>query len=702
MMLQTAALTAMQQQVVPTIRPDTTDTAVVHTPLPGGVGSFVRTVLNAPSWLQITVIAASVVICLAIVVWLWFRRAPIIAWLGARSHGWKIALAAIGIVALSGAAAFGTATWNYTQHNNDFCIGCHVMGTAWSKFQHSEHRKLKCHDCHQQSLFASMRQLYLWVAERPNSIPAHAKVPTTICQNCHNQEHPDSAWKRVTMTAGHSVHLRNDKRELRNVQCVTCHGAEVHHFVPIDKTCGQSGCHEKIQIKLGKMAAQTSLHCTGCHNFTSPVGDNVSPDSARTRLVPTGAKCLDCHQMKQRLATTLVELDPAKDPHKAVCGACHDPHKQATTKQAFETCATAQCHARADTLTPFHRGLPAGALANCGTCHKAHIWKVPSKDCVACHRDLDHPLRGAGARKPPPGHPTLEEQPDDPPTGGPFVPDVIEEPQAAATPPAQAPRDTGSFSHARHKTLQCLACHSSDRTHGELTFTRPAGCSECHHGPAQKVACATCHRTLPTRDQALGLPATVPFSHARHKALQCSGCHSNDRTHGELTVTRPTGCLGCHHNPEQKVPCAVCHQTLPTRDQALSLTMTVWNAPRSRTLTFAHDRHTKVECKTCHTTPSTLVAETQCVSCHGEHHAATATCASCHPATPVAAQTQHPRQTTHAGCGGAGCHRDAAILALPPSRGVCLACHREQTNHKPGGDCATCHLINWQASGGTR
>jgi hypothetical protein len=633
MMLQTA-VPALQQQVVPTISPDTSAAAVVRTPLPGGVGAFVRTVMNAPSWLQITVIAVGAVIVLALLVWLWVRRASVLHWLRTRSGVSKIAMTAILIVAIAGSVGFGTASWNYIQHNNDFCVGCHVMGTAWTKFQHSEHRKLKCHDCHQQSIVASMRQLYLWVAERPNSIPAHSKVPTAVCQNCHNQEHPDSAWKRIMTTAGHRTHLNNANSKLRNVQCVTCHGAEVHHFVPIDKTCGQSGCHEDLQIKLGKMAAQTSLHCTGCHNFTVAVGENISPDSARTQLVPTGGECLDCHQMKQKLAATLAEFDPNKDPHKAVCGSCHNPHKQTTPGQSFETCATAQCHARPDTLTPFHRGLPKGELAKCGTCHQAHIWKVPSKDCVACHHDLDHPLRGAGARKPPPGHPLDDSS--DPPVGGPFVPDAESETPAARPPQQQTPTDTATFTHARHKALQCSSCHSSAETHGAVTISRPAGCRDCHHSTEQKATCTTCHKTP------------------------------------------------------------------PPLDETVSVAMTVWTAPRDRTLSFAHERHTKLECRTCHTAPGTLVAQASCVSCHGDHHYPTATCASCHPAKPIATQREHPRQTTHAGCSGAGCHRDAAVLALPATRSVCLVCHREQTNHKPGGDCGTCHLVTWQPNGGGR
>jgi hypothetical protein len=624
-LIATRTALAFQHQT-PVIPTDTVGTPVVETPLPGGVGAFVRTVLNAPSWLQITVIAAGTLLALGVVVFLWLRRGTIIAWLKSRSRRWKIALAGVAALALSGAATFSAASWNYTQHNNDFCIGCHVMGTAWNKFQRSEHKTLACHDCHQQSIFASMRQLYLWVAERPGDIPPHAKVPTAICQTCHNQSRPDSLWKHVINTAGHSVHLRSEDPKLKNVQCVTCHGAEVHHFVPIDKTCGQSGCHEATTIKLGKMAGQTSMHCTGCHNFTTEVAANISPDSAMKSLDPTGEKCFGCHQMKQRIGSALAELDPATEPHKAACGACHNPHKQSGTKQAFASCATAACHARADTLTPFHRGLPSTVLANCGTCHKAHVWKVQSTDCTACHRDLDNPRRGAGARKPSP-HPVIKQMPTaEERPHGPFVADEIELPSQAV--------DTTTFSHAKHKAVECKSCHNSDRTHGEVTIKQPAGCLACHHGSTQKAACTTCHRSL------------------------------------------------------------------TTRDREVSVTMSVWTTARSRVLRFAHDRHARVDCKTCHTTPTALAAEKSCASCHGEHHGVASSCASCHPAIPTTEQPHHPRIATHAGCGGGGCHTDAAVLSLPPTRNVCVACHREQVTHKSGGDCAACHLVSWP--GGVR
>ena len=582
------------------------DTATVHTPLPGGVGTVVRVVLNAPSWLQITVIACGVITFGWLAVFLVLRRRRIFNWIGARSRGWKLASAALALAAVTGFASFGTATWRYTQHNNDFCIGCHVMSTAWTKFQHSEHKNLKCHDCHQQSIFASMRQLYFWVAERPASIPAHAKVPTSICQNCHNQVNPDSTWKRIIASAGHSVHLRNGKPALRNIQCVTCHGAEVHHFVPIEQTCGQSDCHSNLHVQLGKMSTQSSMHCTGCHAFTDAVAENISPDSARVSLVPTGEKCLACHPMEKRVASKLAEYSPSREPHKAVCGSCHDPHKQTTTKAAFQSCATAECHARADTLTPFHRGLPSGALADCGSCHKAHVWKVQSKECRACHRT-------------PPDRRITHDIALDMDAGDEAIP---------------ASPDTILFSHTRHKSVECSSCHSSASTHGALIVRPLVGCQECHHGPKQKAACTTCH----TRDK------------------------------------------------------------LVARPKQLSLAMSVWPASRTRTLGFDHARHANTECRTCHTKTLTMAPEKTCASCHDDHHEPAANCASCHPAVPLSQNAAHPRAVTHTGCGATNCHTDSAVLALAPTRNVCVACHREQINHQPSGECATCHLVSWPSS----
>jgi hypothetical protein len=30
---------------------------------------------------------------------------------------------------------------------------------------------------------------------------------------------------------------------------------------------------------------------------------------------------------------------------------------------------------------------------------------------------------------------------------------------------------------------------------------------------------------------------------------------------------------------------------------------------------------------------------------------------------------------------------------------VCLVCHQNQVNHKPGRECGVCHNVNWRPSG---
>jgi hypothetical protein len=88
------------------------------------------------------------------------------------------------------------------------------------------------------------------------------------------------------------------------------------------------------------------------------------------------------------MAPVIAEFMPGEDPHQAVCGACHNPHTQTTPAAAFETCTSAGCHADPASLTPFHRGLHAGVMDQCATCHTAHGWAVDASDCRACHTDL--------------------------------------------------------------------------------------------------------------------------------------------------------------------------------------------------------------------------------------------------------------------------------------------------------------------------
>ena len=220
--------------------PHVQDSVVVESPLPGGVATVVRFLFQSvPQWFQIAGFFAGVLIGLAVLVYLWTKRAAIVDWIVTRPRAVRIGLMSAGVVAVVAAAGAGKVSWDYMQHDNDFCTGCHVMGPAFERFTASEHDSLSCHDCHQQSIFASMRQLYLWVAERPEEIGEHSPVANAVCEACHVTEEPE-VWQRVASTAGHRTHLESDSSALRDIMCVTCHGQEVHQFVPVDSTCSQA------------------------------------------------------------------------------------------------------------------------------------------------------------------------------------------------------------------------------------------------------------------------------------------------------------------------------------------------------------------------------------------------------------------------------------------------------------------------------
>ncbi|HEX9720412.1 MAG TPA: hypothetical protein VGA59_11825, partial [Ramlibacter sp.] len=466
----------------------------VESPLPGGIAAVVRFFFNLPAWFQITGLVIGALVAAGVLFVLWRRRQAIIAWATTRPRHVKLWLGGAAAALLLFGAAFGGLSWNYMQHDNGFCTGCHVMGPSYARFTQSEHSTLNCHDCHQQSMFASMRQLYLWVAERPAEIGPHAKVANTVCASCHVTGERE-VWQRIASTAGHRTHLESDNPALRDVQCVTCHGVEVHHFAPLDRTCAQAGCHEMSQIALGRMSGQTTLHCTTCHRFTAEVPTLATRDSAAGTLTPGGRQCFSCHEMRQRLAG--MDMDPGRDPHRGSCGMCHNPHRQQQPAAARATCTQSACHPdwRSE---PFHLGVShRRAVQQCTTCHLPHQAAVDASDCAGCHRAV-------GEREP--GRRALP-QPFDTTRAlrrtswvGPH-----EEPRGKgdASPPREDPGDyvarfplpaqPDTFSHDRHKQLSCITCHAVAQGGGRLTFEAPRGCQICHHQAPATSTCATCH-----------------------------------------------------------------------------------------------------------------------------------------------------------------------------------------------------------------
>ncbi|HEY7471565.1 MAG TPA: hypothetical protein VIE68_04380 [Gemmatimonadota bacterium] len=586
-----------------------------------------------------------VVILLALVLLIWWRRKQIAAFWSRRGPRFKWGLAGVAAVFLLTGAAMGAYLWNYMQHDNDFCNSCHVMNEPFERFQTSEHSDLQCHDCHQQSIFASARQLYLWVEDRPDEIGDHAPVPIGICAECHVTQDPDSTWQRISATAGHRVHLEADTSALKDVTCVTCHGQEVHRFVPVDQTCGQSGCHDpdKTEVVLGQMAGQTGFHCVMCHQFTAPVAEKAPLDTARAALVPELANCRSCHEMDKVLAGL---VDPDVDPHDAVCGTCHNPHTQEAPSEAINRCA--ECHAPVDTLTPFHRGLRAGVLEDCTGCHAPHTFVVEGKNCVACHADI---IGGV-------------------PTAG---------------PKARAPRD--------------VTVAPVDRSfHLVSTAGSPTG------GLAPDVATEYIRMRLSaTRAEALGGVAgerqqQQAFDHRSHRDVECTECHTSRETHGQVTIGSGAACQQCHHTrPVVDRGCARCHgRTELSAAVSTAIRMELGGRTVDRQVRFEHDDHAGVGCAQCHTQGLSMRVERTCASCHQSHHTATASCVTCHNQPNRASHTAQVHTRT---CAGSSCHESPSYGAMTQGRNTCLVCHQDQADHKPGQACAACHRVTFSALG---
>jgi hypothetical protein len=491
-----------------------------------------------------------------------------------------IVLGVVGLLIITGLGAAGYytyRTYDFVQHDNDFCMSCHLMSEPFELFAKSAHQGLGCKACHRPNMLQRAQMGLTQVVENPEEIRVHAEVPNEICAECHVEGDPER-WRLIANTVGHRIHLESDDPVLQGLRCVECHSTSIHEFSPIDRTCAQSGCHEDNSVQLGEMGALT-IHCAACHNFVAPVGEATllgTPEQAA--ILPDYDECLSCHAMR-----VLVEM-PEPDPHEGGCAACHNPHEQTEPAQAAQSCATVGCHDDTRDITPFHRGLELETLTDCMYCHQAHDFSLDGSNCATCH--------------------------------------------AGAEAPADAVAQTLDFSHDEHESVDCGSCHASGDTHGATSVTTLSDCRSCHHEETASASCDRCHGPADAPDtvhrrtvlMALDVGVNDPdrvflFPHERHRELDCASCHSEG-----LAMTPPDDldCTSCHEDHHTPVSdCAACHQAAPVSAH-----------PPSET-------HVTCSGAGCHTdVPFESVPRTRpfCLGCHQDlrDHEPEGTCSDCH------------------------------------------------------------------------
>jgi nitrate/TMAO reductase-like tetraheme cytochrome c subunit len=546
---------------------------------------------------------------------------------------WALGVLGVATVALIGFGGyFSYRTYDFIEHDNDFCMSCHLMAEPMELFAESAHRGLGCKACHQPSMVERTSMALTQVVDNPDTLGVHAEVPDERCVTCHVEGDPEK-WRSIASSAGHRVHLESADTTLADLKCVGCHSASLHEFSAVDLTCTQSGCHENNTLNLGAMSDLT-VHCAACHSFSAPVDEGLGAEAASLALSPTGGDCLSCHTMREKVQM------PEDDPHESLCASCHNPHDQEAVAEAVETCAIGGCHDDAAEVTDFHVGLHDDDLDDCSACHVAHDFKADGNDCAACHEEIfDDP--GSAFDPPDRARATSPQKGTHvgvwPLIGGVGVgigarSDAARSDRARGPAYQSAVADSLIFRHGEHREVECLSCHSTEGTHGRVTVATVNDCRSCHHTEPVKTECAACHEGAPFAPGA------------------------GSRTH----------------------------------EMAFEV-----GAPVRRDLPFDHDVHEAEACATCHTDeggPALSAFSVSCSSCHEEHHEPEMTCRSCHLEAPI---EEHPIEEVHVGCSGGGCHAESPFDAVPSTREFCLSCHQDLVDHKieDDRDCAVCHTL---------
>ncbi len=248
--------------------------------------------------------------------------------------------------------------------------------------------------------------------------------------------------------------------------------------------------------------------------------------------------------------------------------------------------------------------------------------------------------------------------------------------------------------HARFES-ECSKCHLRFRK-----GTQSRLCLDCHEAIAADVesgqgfhgglpdiatrACKDCHSEHLGRDADIVQLDPIDFDHARtdfglegaHRQAPCAACHEK----GKPWAKAPTACNDCHGNRDPHrgnlgKTCDNCH------------TAERWDRFRfdhEDTDFPLHGTHRKVRCSGCHANERYEGTPDRCVACHAinDVHAGAngAKCESCHNEKRWdQSDFDHDRETDFP---LRGKHRKAR----------CESCHHAPVQeHKPGGDCLSCH-----------
>jgi len=546
-----------------------------------------------------------------------------------------------------------------------FCSTCHYMKPFYQSWQTSSHKEIECKVCHyppgiRNTIKAKLEGLVMvgryWTKLYLKSKPwAEIQDESCLQKGCHDKRLLEGPVQFKTVAFDHKAHFA-DLRRGKQLRCTSCHSQIVQgqHITVTESSCfichfkqtenfpqvsACANCHKKDFLVSDKsrynhqIVYDKAFACDKCHSQVI-VGDGVVPRE----------NCFKCHFEKERLDkyddTNLIHTNHIAK-NKIECTQCHlaIQHKIVKDVETIADCKT--CHTgshQAQRILYTGEGgkgvdhprpnvmLEKGL--SCKGCHMFHeetggrLLKSEtsiSRDqaCESCHgkgfgrilqmwesstqtklqtingiyRKAAQEIRQGKADQRTKAEALLDEAS--------FNIDIVERGKSVHNITYAQELLQASVS----KIEQALALSGSSYKPDRTSFKEqkaPNACLNCHQGIDESTS------------PAFGLN----FPHKKHVAVQnmdCSRCHSNAKTHGELIASKAF-CATCHHKDTKK-DCGGCHGL----QQILYKGGTVGGAKVEKDVMA----EAETDCAACHVTKQDQVVRptaAPCVSCHDKNY----------------------------------------------------------------------------------
>jgi len=417
------------------------------------------------------------------------------------------------------------------------CFLCHFKGKE-------AEASSSCTRCHEAPVQTEQRQVsydHSLIAER--NIPCQkchgqmvvgdGAVPLESCMDCHFEQdrldrYPDTKFI-------HSNHITDHK-----IECQRCH-LQIQHKSVARSVSVKPDCHachpdyhqaqEQLFLGTGGLDVadhpspmyEGGLNCQACHIFHQDF-NGFRP--AGEAYVAKGESCEPCHG--SGYSELLEDWEASTEERlKTIDKAIRRVERELTGVDSASKSGQAAIKALETAQFNYH-------LVEYGK--SVHNITYADKLLQAAYRKLGSALQAAGSSYRLPAYPWSDQ--------------VV--PSECANCHEEIEKMTVQvfglkFEHARHlknAELECKACHSNMRHHGEMVLGRQE-CLSCHHEPGRITGetCAPCHAT----QQSL-YEGSVPGAGIKDIMFEaevgCRDCHIDENNQ----VVRPAGqvCVGCH------------------------------------------------------------------------------------------------------------------------------------------------------------